>query len=85
MTNVTGSGHPVRLFLQIHLTVSRRHASFRVTKSGRLLVEDHGSTNKTYLNEKPVVPHEPIEAKHGDTMSLSTKAVLTIHQEVTGC
>jgi hypothetical protein len=35
-------------------TVSRRHAEIEVGKRGRVLIRDLGSTNGTWVNEKPV-------------------------------
>jgi hypothetical protein len=44
-----------------HPTISSRHASITYSQ-GQYLLEDLGSTNKTYLNERPLAP--------GDTMAL---------------
>lgn len=45
--------------------MSGRHARFHVA-GGRLYVTDLDSKNRTYLNGKPLPPHEPVPASIGD-------------------
>ncbi len=49
--------------------VSRRHA--RIYQMGnRLFVEDAGSANGTFLNNKRITPHLPHLLQEGDTLQL---------------
>ncbi len=58
--------------LQAQMTVSRRHASLRVTSSGRLHVIDHNSMNGTFHNDRRIDPNLPVELRAGDTVSFSS-------------
>ena len=69
--------------LRGHMTVSRRHASFRVTSSGRLHVMDYGSANGTFKNESRIEPNVPVELRSGDTVGFSTRLSFTV-QEIDG-
>jgi pSer/pThr/pTyr-binding forkhead associated (FHA) protein len=52
---VTSAGrHPDSDILLDDVTVSRRHAVFRLEKDGRWAVADVGSLNGTYVNSQPV-------------------------------
>ena len=66
--------------LKGHLTISRRHASLRVTSSGRLHVVDHGSVNGTFKNDHRLEPNVPVELRDGDTVSFSTKLSITVRE-----
>lgn len=48
--------------------VSRQHAVFYTTKDGNWIVEDLGSSNKTYLNDQAV---HKAELKHNDTIRVA--------------
>ena len=48
--------------------VSRQHAVFYTTKDGDWIVEDLGSSNKTYLNDEAV---HKAELKHNDTIRVA--------------
>ena len=64
--------------LKGHMTVSRRHASLRVTSSGRLHVIDHGSANGTFKNETRIEPNVPVELRRGDTVGFSSRLSFTV-------
>jgi len=64
-----------------HLTVSRRHASLRITRSGRLFVIDHNSSNGTFRNEHRIDPSVLVELRDGDTVSFSTRMRLSVRAE----
>lgn len=49
-------------------SVSRRHARFIRTSSGRVLVEDLGSANGTYVNGVAVT--QAVELRHGDLVQI---------------
>lgn len=49
--------------------VSREHAVIRTTSGGKWVVEDLGSANKTYLNNKEVT--QKAEIKHGDCLRIT--------------
>ena len=69
---------PFAAALRGHMTVSRRHASLRVTSSGRLHVIDHGSANGTFKNENRIEPNVPVELRVGDTVGFSTRLSFTV-------
>ena len=69
---------PLAADLQAHMTVSRRHASLRVTSSGRLHVIDYGSANGTFRNESRIEPNVPVELRSGDTVGFSTRLSFTV-------
>ncbi len=52
-------------------TISRRHATLRVTTSGRLHVIDHGSTNGTWRNGEKLATHVATELAAGDQVCFS--------------
>ena len=64
-----------------HLTVSRRHATLRVTRSGRLHVIDHGSSNGTFKNDSRIDAGVPVELRDGDTVSFSTRLRLDVRAD----
>ena len=64
-----------------HLTVSRRHATLRITSSGRLHVIDHGSSNGTFKNDSRIEANIPVELRDGDTVSFSTRLRLDVRVE----
>jgi hypothetical protein len=47
--------------------VSRQHAVVHNTEDGKWVIEDLGSSNKTYLNDKPI---DKAEVKHGDCLRI---------------
>jgi hypothetical protein len=51
--------------------MSSRHARFHVA-GGKLYVTDLDSKNRTYINERPLPPHEPIPASIGDQIRIGT-------------
>lgn len=51
-------------------TISGKHAEIHITKDGCTLI-DLNSTNKTYLNGKPINPNVPVKLNHHDTISFN--------------
>jgi hypothetical protein len=49
--------------------MSSRHARFHIA-GGRLYVTDLDSKNRTFLNERPLPPHEPVPVEVGDQVRL---------------
>jgi pSer/pThr/pTyr-binding forkhead associated (FHA) protein len=62
-----GRGANNRLFLP-DKGVSREHAVIRDTADGKWIIEDLGSSNKTYLNNKEI---RKAEIKHGDRLRIT--------------
>jgi FHA domain len=56
-------------FAALKKGVSRRHAQL-ARKEGKIILEDMGSTNSTYLNEKRLVPHSEYIVRDGDAIRL---------------
>jgi hypothetical protein len=54
--------------------MSGRHARFHVA-GGILYVTDLDSKNRTYLNDRPLPPHEPVPVGVGDEVRLGTTTV----------
>ncbi len=59
--------------------VSRRHAIL-VSRNGTYVIEDLGSANGTFVNERPCKPHTPVPLRHGDELAFGT-LVLRIELE----
>ena len=59
--------------------VSREHAVIRSTGGGKWVIEDLGSSNKTYLNNKEVV--QKAEIKHGDRLRITDFTLEIILEE----
>ena len=60
--------------------VSRQHAVVHKTDDGKWLIEDLGSSNKTYLNDKPI---DKAEVKHGDCLRITDFIIeIMLEQEV---
>ncbi len=55
--------------------VSRLHASFNVN-NGKCFITDLRSTNKTYINNKPIPADVPIEIFNNDTIRLGNESFL---------
>lgn len=51
--------------------LSSRHARFHIA-GGRLYITDLDSRNRTYLNDHPLPPHEPVPASTGDEVRLGS-------------
>ena len=62
-----GRGANNRVFLP-DKGVSREHAVIRAMGGGKWMIEDLGSSNKTYLNDKVV---HKAEIKHGDSLRIT--------------
>ena len=63
--------------LKYFKTVSRKHAKF-YKDGGRWFVEDLGSTNGTFLNDRPIPPNQKHEIKDGYIIKLSTQVSLRV-------
>jgi hypothetical protein len=62
-----------------HPTTSSRHAKLYVAaRPGRLKVEDLGSTNGTYVNERRLEPNERRSVEHGDTLRFGGFSVCVV-------
>ena len=72
---------PFAAQLAAHPTVSRRHATLRITVSGRLHVIDQGSSNGTFKNDSRIEPNIPVELRDRDTVSFSTRLTLGVRAE----
>ncbi|MBU0703230.1 MAG: FHA domain-containing protein [Chloroflexi bacterium] len=55
--------------------VSRNHARI-YQRDKRLFVEDIGSVNGTYLNNRRIIPHLPYPLQQGNTLQLGTLRML---------
>mgnify|MGYP000427517894 CR=1 FL=1 len=51
--------------------MSARHARFEV-RDGRLWVTDLDSKNRTFVNDEPIPPHEPVPLAEGDRVRMGT-------------
>ena len=80
-TEIGRQAGPFTEQLASHLTVSRRHASLRITSSGRLFVIDHRSANGTFRNDRRIDPSVLVELCDGDTVSFSTRLRLSVRAE----
>jgi pSer/pThr/pTyr-binding forkhead associated (FHA) protein len=74
-----GRGADNRVFLP-DKGVSREHAVIRAMGAGKWMVEDLGSSNKTYLNNKVV---RKAEIKHGDCLRITDFTLEVILEEAT--
>lgn len=62
--------------LELHSgKISRRHARLFV-HAGRVMVEDAGSTNGSFLNDRPLQPGRPEELQEGDELRLGDLALV---------
>ncbi len=61
--------------------VSRQHATIHSTDDGRWLIEDLGSSNKTYLNDQAVTK---AEIKHGDCLRIVDFTLEIVLEEQAG-
>ena len=60
--------------------VSRQHAIVHNTDDGKWVIEDKGSSNKTYLNDKPI---DKAEIKHGDCLRITDFVMeILLEQEI---
>lgn len=61
--------------------VSRQHAIIHSAEDGRWTVEDLGSSNKTYLNDKAI---DRAEVKHGDCLRITDFLIEILFEEMIG-
>jgi pSer/pThr/pTyr-binding forkhead associated (FHA) protein len=61
--------------------VSRQHAVVHNTEDGKWIIEDLGSSNKTYLNDKAV---DKAEIKHGDCLRITDFIIEIILEQELG-
>jgi hypothetical protein len=59
--------------------MSRRHAQLR-SEGGRVWVTDLDSKNRTFVNEEPIPPHQPLELREGDTLRMGTTTLRVTHR-----
>ena len=64
-------------YLNRYPTVSRKHCKF-LYEDNKWFIQDLNSTNKTYLNQKSIIPLEKTEIKKGDEISLSKSLVVKV-------
>ena len=83
-TDVGRNVGPFTNQLRGHPTVSRRHATLRITTSGRLHVIDQGSANGTLKNGRRIDPNVAVELRDGDTVSFSTMLTFGVRAEEAG-
>lgn len=62
--------------------VSRRHAEFSI-QDGECVIVDQKSTNKTYINDRAIVPFTPQPLKDGDIIRLGNEKFKFIREEQT--
>lgn len=80
----TGSGVTIgregegKSYLSSHMTVSRRHA--RLAYDGEWKIEDIGSANGTWVNERKLEAGELCPVKTGDRVALSHSCVFNIKE-----
>jgi len=75
-----GRGANSHIFLP-DKAVSRQHAVINSTDEGRWAIEDMGSSNKTYLNDKAI---DKAEIKHGDCLRITDFLIEIIFEEQAG-
>lgn len=63
----------VDYFVSGNNAVSRVHADI-VTESGRYFIQDHHSTNGTFVNGAPIPADQPVEIYDGDAIMLANEA-----------
>jgi len=54
--------------------VSRNHASI-ISRAGRVFVEDHNSTNGTFVNGERILPASQVEIFNGDNIAIGDSAI----------
>ena len=64
-------------YLNSFKTVSRRHARF-YREGDQWFIEDAGSTNGTFVNDRPISTNQRYEIKDGDTVKLSSQVSLRV-------
>lgn len=62
---------------EVARTVSRIHAQIHMER-GKVYLTDLGSTNGTYLNEKLIEPHRPVQLHSGDDLMLGKLRVSAV-------
>jgi hypothetical protein len=59
-------------------TVSRQHAFVSIDEKRVVRLRDEGSSNGTFLNNRKVVAHRPVELVDGDRIRLGSRLVLKV-------
>ena len=67
--------------LQSYDTVGRRHASIVMSESGKVLVQDHGSTNGTFIDGRRCPPTGLVEVQSGSRLSFSSRLRVDVEIE----
>lgn len=71
--DIGGEVAPFERMLEPYRTVSRRHATLRLTPDGRLFVRDHRSTNGTFVDGRRCEPTGETEVGDGAELWLSSR------------
>ncbi len=67
-----GKGSAADVLIEGNEAISRVHA--RILYAGdQFVVEDMGSSNKTYINGDVLAPHDPVALRDGDTLRLANE------------
>ena len=67
-----GKGSAADVLVEGNEAISRVHA--RILYAGdQFVVEDMGSSNKTYINGDVLAPHDPVALRDGDTLRLANE------------
>ena len=75
---------PVANLFTAHDNVSRKHASVGVEPDGTAWVRDEGSTNGTFVNNKPVLGGHTAPLTHGDQLRFASDVVARVELGHTG-
>ncbi|HPA55934.1 MAG TPA: FHA domain-containing protein [bacterium] len=54
--------------------VSRNHATI-ISRAGRIFIEDHNSTNGTFVNGEKILPSSPVEIHNGFKISIGDSVI----------
>ncbi|HOB71037.1 MAG TPA: FHA domain-containing protein, partial [bacterium] len=55
--------------------VSRNHATI-ISRAGRIFIEDHNSTNGTFVNGEKILPSSPVEIHNGFKISIGDSVIV---------
>lgn len=72
---------PFERILEPYHTVGRRHATFRLTERGNLLLRDNASTNGTFVNGVRCLPTGEIEVPDGAEIRFSSALLVRVRRK----
>lgn len=75
--DIIGRDNKWNNYLENYKTVSRKHAMFSY-QNEKWLVEDCGSTNGTYVNDKDIRGNGKTELKKGDKIGMSKSFIVEV-------